>query len=71
MRKRKTGATFNTLGLQVGVDAQELAKSVLHDLNNKGGLAKLGEMPTLLIHGGFKKNFITRLLSESLTDFFI
>lgn len=59
------------MGLQVGVVAQELTKSVLHDLNNKGGLCKLGGMPTLSIHGDFIKNFITRLLSESLADFSI
>lgn len=49
MKKRKTAATCITLGLQVGAVAQELAKSVLHDLNNKGCLAwrgcKLGGMP--------------------------
>lgn len=61
VKKRKTGATCNTLGLQVGVVTQEVAKSVLHDLNNKGGLCKLGEMPILLIHEGFIKNFIPRL----------
>lgn len=63
-----TGAAYNTLGLQLGVVAQELAKSVLYHLNNKGCLYKLGGMPILWIHGGFIKNFVTRLLSESLTD---